>query len=41
MYFPEKDVMIELDEVKNDTYTNEMFFLKVHVAKRVIPKSGF
>ena len=41
MYLSEKDVMIELDEVKNAPYITEMHILKVHMAKRVITKIGF
>ena len=38
---PEKGVMTEPDEVKNNQYYTEMHFLKAHMAKRVISKSGF
>lgn len=38
---PEKGVMTEPDEVKNNQYYTEMHFLKVDMAKRVISKSGF
>ena len=31
VYLPEKDVMIELDEVKNATYSTEIDILKVHM----------
>ena len=41
MYLSEKDVMIELDEVKNAPYITEMHILKVHMAKWVITKIGF
>ena len=41
VYIPEKDVMIELDEVKNAQYGTEVHILKVHMAKRVITKSRF
>ena len=38
---PEKGVMTEPDEVKNNQYYTEIHFLKAHMAKRVISKSGF
>ena len=38
---PEKGVMTEPDEVKNNQCYTEMHFLKVDMAKRVISKSGF
>ena len=41
MYLPEKDVTIELDEVKNAWYNTEMHVLKLHMVKQVIKKSGF
>ena len=41
VYLPEKDVITELDEVKNAPYITEIHILKVNRAKRVITKSGF
>ena len=41
MHLPEKDVMIDLDEVKNTPYSTEIHIFKVHMAKRVITKTGF
>ena len=41
VYLPEKDIMTELDEVKNAPYSTEMHILKVHMVKRVIKKSRF
>ena len=33
VYLPEKDVMVEPDEVKNAPYSTKMHILKVHMAK--------
>ena len=41
MHLQEKDVMIELDKVKNAPYSTEMHILKVDMAKRLITKSEF
>ena len=38
VHFPEKDVMIELDEVKNARHSIDMHTLKIHMAKRVFTK---
>ena len=37
----EKDVMIELDEVKNAPDSTKLHVLKIHMAKQVIKKSWF
>ena len=41
VYLPEKDVMSELDEVKNALHSTKMHILKVSMVKWVITKSGF
>ena len=38
---PEKDIMIELDEVKNAPCSSEIHILKVHMVKWVIVERGF
>ena len=41
VYLPEKDIMIELDEVKSAPCSTEIHILKVHMVKRVIMERGF
>ena len=41
VYLPEKDVMTELDEVKNALHSTKMHILKVRMVKLVITRRGF